>query len=73
MMVLSSTGPRFSITVNSRSRITRDYAYFLENRLRARFALDGIPLVLDLNERGGRDRGAGAARESRGRDRRRSR
>ena len=43
--------PRFAISVNSRSRVTRDYAYFVENRLRARFALDGVPLVIDFNER----------------------
>ncbi|MDP9400568.1 MAG: ribosome biogenesis GTPase Der [Actinomycetota bacterium] len=46
--------PRFAIQVNSRARITRDYAYFLENRLRARFGMDGVPIVLDLVER--RDR-----------------
>ena len=38
--------------VNSRTRVTRDYAYFLENRLRARFGMDGVPLVIDFNERG---------------------
>ncbi len=43
--------PRFAISVNSRARVTRDYAYFVENRLRARFALDGVPLVIDFNER----------------------
>jgi len=43
--------PRFAISVNSRSRVTRDYAYFLENRLRSRFAMDGVPLVIDFNER----------------------
>ena len=26
--------PRFAIQVNSRNRVTRDYAYFVENRLR---------------------------------------
>ena len=36
--------PRFSIQVNNRARVTRDYAYFLENRLRERFALEGIPV-----------------------------
>ncbi len=40
--------PRIAIQVNSRDRITRDYAYYLENRLRARFGMDGVPLVLDL-------------------------
>jgi GTPase len=46
--------PRFAIQVNSRARLTRDYAYFVENRLRARFGMDGVPLVLDFVERGGR-------------------
>jgi GTP-binding protein len=43
--------PRVAIQVNSRGRVTRDYAYYLENRLRARFGMDGVPLVLDLVER----------------------
>jgi GTP-binding protein len=40
--------PRFSIQVNSRSLITRDYAYYLENRLRERYGLDGTPLIIDF-------------------------
>jgi GTP-binding protein len=48
--------PRFAIQVNSRDRVTRDYAYFLENRLRARYRLEGIPLVIDFVERGSRRR-----------------
>ena len=28
--------------------LTRDYAYFIENRLRERYALEGIPLVIDF-------------------------
>ena len=43
--------PRFSIQVNSRNRVTRDYAYFIENRLRERYGLDGIPLIIDFAER----------------------
>ena len=43
--------PRFSVQVNSRTRVTRDYAYFLENRLRARFGMDGVPLIIDFHER----------------------
>jgi GTP-binding protein len=43
--------PRFSIQVNSRNRVTRDYAYFIENRLRARYGMDGVPLIIDFNER----------------------
>ncbi|MFL5824334.1 MAG: ribosome biogenesis GTPase Der [Solirubrobacteraceae bacterium] len=40
--------PRFSIQVNSRSLITRDYAYYLENRLRERYGMDGIPVIIDF-------------------------
>jgi GTP-binding protein len=43
--------PRFAIQVNSRQRVTRDYAYYIENRLRARFGMDGIPLIIDFVER----------------------
>ncbi|MEA2169432.1 MAG: GTPase [Solirubrobacteraceae bacterium] len=48
---IGTNPPRISIQVNSRTRVTRDYAYFLENRLRERYGLDGIPLVIDFNER----------------------
>jgi GTPase len=48
--------PRFAIQVNSRARVTRDYAYFLENRLRARYGMDGVPLIVDFVERGTRTR-----------------
>jgi GTP-binding protein len=51
--------PRFAIQVNSRERVTRDYAYFLENRLRARYGMDGVPLVIDFVERGQRAHGGG--------------
>ncbi len=50
--------PRFAIQVNSRERVTRDYAYFLENRLRARYGMDGVPLIIDFVERGQRSAGA---------------
>jgi GTP-binding protein len=49
--------PRFSIQVNSRARVTRDYAYYLENRLRDRYRMEGIPLIIDFVERSER-RGA---------------
>jgi len=48
--------PRFAVQVNSRARVTRDYAYFLENRLRARYGMDGVPLIIDFVERGRRRR-----------------
>jgi GTP-binding protein len=50
--------PRFAIQVNSRNRVTRDYAYFIENRMRARYGFDGVPLIIDFNERKER-RGSG--------------
>src|SRR3954463_7119177 len=49
--------PRFSIHVNHRNRLTRDYAYYVENRLRERYALEGIPVVIDFVERQQRRRG----------------
>jgi len=54
MTQTSQRPPRFSIQVNSRARITRDYAFFIENRLRARYAMDGVPLIIDFVERGQR-------------------
>jgi GTP-binding protein len=51
--------PRFAVQVNHRRRLTRDYAYFLENRLRARYRLEGVPLVIDFAERGRRRAGGG--------------
>ena len=57
-MTQTGTGPpRFSIQVNSRARLSRDYAYYLENRLRERFRLEGIPLLIDFVERGERREG----------------
>ena len=49
--------PRFALQVNDRTLITRDYAYFLENRLRERFGLEGVPLVIDIKTTGGRRSG----------------
>jgi GTP-binding protein len=43
--------PRFVVKVSDRSRVTRDYAYFLENRLRDRYELAGVPLVIDFQGR----------------------
>jgi GTPase len=40
--------PRFAIQVNNRGLVTRDYAYFIENRLRDRYGLQGVPLVIDF-------------------------
>jgi GTPase len=46
--------PRFAVQVNNRGLVTRDYAYFLENRLRERYRLEGVPLVIDFKTSGGR-------------------
>jgi len=47
--------PRFAVQVNDRGLITRDYAYFLENRLRDRYELQGVPLVIDFKTSRGRN------------------
>ncbi len=54
MAQIGESPPRFAIQINSRKRVTRDYAYFLENRLRSRYGMDGVPLIIDFVERGGR-------------------
>jgi GTP-binding protein len=56
MAQIGERPPRFAVQVNSRARVTRDYAYFLENRLRARYSMDGVPLIIDFVERGTRTR-----------------
>jgi GTPase len=48
--------PRFAIQVNNRGLVKRDYAYFLENRLRERYRLEGVPLVIDFKTSRGRSR-----------------
>ncbi|HEX4436828.1 MAG TPA: ribosome biogenesis GTPase Der [Solirubrobacteraceae bacterium] len=60
MAQIGQRPPRFAIQVNSRGRVTRDYAYYLENRLRARYSMDGIPLIIDFVERGQRGRARAA-------------
>ncbi len=60
MAQIGERPPRFAIQVNSRARVTRDYAYFVENRLRARYGMDGVPLIIDFVERGQRGRARAA-------------
>ncbi len=43
--------PTFRLEVNDRSLMTRDYGFWLENRLRQRFDLDGVPLVIEVATR----------------------
>ncbi|MGI8845708.1 MAG: ribosome biogenesis GTPase Der [Thermoleophilaceae bacterium] len=44
--------PRFAVQVNDRGLITRSYGFFLENQLRERFGLEGVPLVIDFKTSG---------------------
>jgi GTPase len=43
--------PRFRLFVNDPSLVTRDWAYWVENRLRERFSLAGVPVVIDFVRR----------------------
>jgi GTP-binding protein len=54
MAQFETSPPRFAIQVNNRGQVTRDYAYFLENRLRERYHLQGVPLVIDFKTSRGR-------------------
>jgi GTPase len=43
--------PRFRIFVNDPSLVTRDYGYWVENELRERFEMDGVPVSIDFVKR----------------------
>jgi GTPase len=43
--------PRFRIFVNDPGIVTRDYGYWVENELRERFGLDGVPVSIDFVRR----------------------
>ena len=40
--------PRFRFFVNDPGLVTRDYGYWVENRLREQFELEGIPVAIDF-------------------------
>jgi GTPase len=40
--------PRFAIQINDRGLVSREWAFHLENRLRAAYGLEGVPLVIDF-------------------------
>ena len=44
--------PRFRFFVNDPGLVTRDYGYWVENKVRERFALEGIPVAIDFVRRG---------------------
>jgi GTP-binding protein len=43
--------PRFRFFVNDPGLITREYAYWVENQLRERFDLNGVPVAIDFVRR----------------------
>jgi GTPase len=43
--------PRFRLFVNDPGLLTRDYGYWVENRLREHFGLAGVPVVIDFARR----------------------
>jgi GTPase len=45
---VSARPPRFRLFVNDPGLVTRDYGYWVENRLRDRFELAGVPVVIDF-------------------------
>jgi len=46
-----SRPPRYRFFVNDPGLITRDYAYWVENKLRERFELEGVPVSIDFVRR----------------------
>jgi GTPase len=48
---VSSRPPRFRFTVNDPTLVTRDYGYWVENQLRERFDLEGVPVTIDFRPR----------------------
>jgi GTPase len=45
---VQTRAPRFKLFVNDPGLVTRDYAYYVENALRERFDLDGVPVIIDF-------------------------
>jgi GTPase len=48
---VTSRPPRFRITVNDPGLVTRDYGYWVENQIRERFELEGVPVAIDFRKR----------------------
>ncbi|HUK76720.1 MAG TPA: ribosome biogenesis GTPase Der, partial [Thermoleophilia bacterium] len=40
--------PRFAIAVNDRDLVTRDFGFYVENRLRETLSYEGVPLIIDF-------------------------
>jgi GTP-binding protein len=43
--------PRFRFTVNDTRLVTREYGYWVENELRERYGLEGVPVTIDFRPR----------------------
>jgi GTPase len=48
---VSARPPRFRLFVNDPGLMTRDYGYWVENRLRDHFDLEGVPVIIDFVRR----------------------
>jgi GTP-binding protein len=48
---VASRPPRYRITVNDPGLVTRDYGYWVENQLRERYELEGVPVAIDFRKR----------------------
>jgi GTP-binding protein len=48
---VSTRPPRFRLSVNDPSLVTRDYGFWVENELRRRFDLQGVPVSIDFVRR----------------------
>jgi GTP-binding protein len=49
---VSTRPPRLRFFVNDPGLLTRDYGYWVENRLREHFGLEGVPVIIDFVRRG---------------------
>jgi GTP-binding protein len=43
--------PTFRLDVNDRSLMRREYGFWIENQLRERFGLDGVPMIIEVRGR----------------------
>jgi GTP-binding protein len=48
---VTSRPPRFRVFVNDPGLLTRDYGYWVENQLRERLGLQGVPVIIDFVRR----------------------
>ena len=51
MVQTGTMPPTFRLDVNDRALMTRDYGFWLENRIRRAFDLDGVPVIIEVRGR----------------------